>query len=47
METASPMPRRKQIALIAHDNRKSDLLDWARFNRGTLAEHELQPVTSG
>ncbi len=32
---------RKRIALIAHDNRKLDLLDWARFNRGTLMEHEL------
>ena len=32
---------RKQIALIAHDNRKLDLLDWARFNRDTLAEHDL------
>ncbi len=32
---------RKQIALIAHDNRKADLLDWARFNRGTLAKHDL------
>jgi methylglyoxal synthase len=37
----SSMPRRKQIALIAHDNRKPDLLDWARFNRDTLAQHEL------
>jgi methylglyoxal synthase len=36
-----PMPRSKQIALIAHDNRKSDLLEWATFNRTTLAEHEL------
>jgi methylglyoxal synthase len=35
------MARRKQIALIAHDNRKPDLLDWARFNRDTLAKHEL------
>ena len=35
------MPRRKQIALIAHDNRKADLLAWARFNRGTLAKHDL------
>lgn len=35
------MPRRKKIALIAHDNRKSDLLEWARFNRDTLASHEL------
>jgi len=31
----------KRIALIAHDNRKADLLDWARYNRGTLAKHEL------
>ena len=36
-----PMSRRKRIALIAHDNRKDDLLEWARFNRGTLAAHEL------
>ncbi len=35
------MDDRKRIALIAHDNRKLDLLDWARFNRGTLARHEL------
>jgi methylglyoxal synthase len=32
---------RKRIALIAHDNRKSDPLDWVRFNHGTLAQHEL------
>jgi hypothetical protein len=31
----------KRIALIAHDNRKQDLLDWARYNVGTLAKHEL------
>ncbi|MCC6388441.1 MAG: methylglyoxal synthase [Dehalococcoidia bacterium] len=35
------MAERKRIALIAHDNRKLDLLDWARFNRGTLAGHDL------
>jgi methylglyoxal synthase len=38
---ASSMTRRKQIALIAHDNRKNDLLAWTRFNRDTLAKHEL------
>jgi methylglyoxal synthase len=32
---------RKRIALIAHDNRKADLLAWALFNRLTLARHEL------
>lgn len=31
----------KHIALIAHDNRKLDLLDWVRFNRETLSQHEL------
>ncbi len=31
----------KCIAMIAHDNRKQDLLDWARFNRGTLVGHDL------
>jgi methylglyoxal synthase len=35
------MPRRKHIALIAHDNLKQDMLDWARFNRDTLTKHEL------
>jgi methylglyoxal synthase len=35
------MQARKRIALIAHDNRKPDLLDWARYNRGTLAQHDL------
>ena len=35
------MSERKRIALIAHDNRKRDLLDWARYNRGTLSRHNL------
>jgi methylglyoxal synthase len=35
------MPRRKRIALIAHDNCKGEMLEWARFNRGTLSDHEL------
>ena len=34
-------PGRKKVALIAHDNRKPDMLEWARFNRGTLEAHEL------
>ena len=32
---------KKRIALVAHDNKKDDLLDWARYNRQSLAEHEL------
>jgi methylglyoxal synthase len=35
------MPRRKRIALIAHDNCKADMLEWARFNVETLRAHEL------
>jgi methylglyoxal synthase len=35
------MDARKRIALIAHDNCKDDLLDWARYNRGTLSGHDL------
>ncbi len=31
----------KRIALIAHDNRKHDLLDWVRCNRGGLMHHDL------
>jgi methylglyoxal synthase len=30
-----------KIALVAHDHKKSDLLDWARFNRHILINHEL------
>ncbi len=36
-----PMQAVKRIALIAHDNRKQDLLDWVRFNRHALAPHRL------
>ena len=38
---SAPADVRKRIALIAHDNRKQDLLDWAGYNRETLADHEL------
>ena len=32
---------RKRIALVAHDHRKADLLEWAQYNRDLLANHEL------
>ena len=35
------MQPRKRIALVAHDNKKQDLLEWARFNRETLEQHDL------
>jgi methylglyoxal synthase len=32
---------RRHIALVAHDNKKVELLDWAAFNAGTLTRHHL------
>ncbi|MCL4238594.1 MAG: methylglyoxal synthase [Anaerolineae bacterium] len=40
-QLTSTLPRRKRIALIAHDDRKQDLLEWARFNIGRLSRHEI------
>ncbi|MGD1006064.1 MAG: methylglyoxal synthase, partial [Ignavibacteriaceae bacterium] len=40
-KTIIKMKKKKKIALIAHDNRKIDLLEWAKFNRDLLAKHEL------
>ncbi len=36
---SSGTPRR--IALIAHDNKKDDLLEWAAYNVDTLMRHRL------
>jgi methylglyoxal synthase len=38
---STPSPGRKRIALIAHDNLKRAMLEWARYNQGTLSGHEL------
>jgi methylglyoxal synthase len=35
------MEHDKKIALVAHDNKKRDLLDWAKFNRDLLAHHTV------
>ena len=35
------MAPRKRIALVAHDNKKDDLMAWAKFNRETLQVHEF------
>ena len=31
----------RRIALIAHDNMKRDMLEWAAYNRHRLVEHDL------
>ena len=41
MPTTIPMGPRKHIAVVAHDNRKPDLLAWADYNKGTLSKHLL------
>ena len=40
-ESALESGPRKRIALVAHDNKKRDLLEWAKFNRDLLAKHDL------
>ncbi len=32
---------KRRIALVAHDNKKNDLMEWADFNKGTLSLHHL------
>lgn len=34
-------PRPLRIGLVAHDNKKRDLVEWARFNLRFLRRHEL------
>ena len=33
--------RNKRIALVAHDHKKRDLVEWAKFNRDLLAHHTI------
>jgi len=35
------METRKRIALVAHDNKKKEIIEWAAFNKKTLAKHRL------
>jgi methylglyoxal synthase len=41
---ASPPPAdavRRRVALVAHDNRKQDMLEWVEYNLASLAVHQL------
>lgn len=33
--------RRRRIALVAHDNKKPELLEWASVNKDVLSQHDL------
>jgi methylglyoxal synthase len=35
------MEHDKRIALVAHDNKKQDLVEWAKYNRTLLAHHTI------
>lgn len=35
------MDVQKNIALVAHDNMKKELIEWIKFNKGTLKKHFL------
>src|SRR5689334_12853121 len=40
-ENSMTMAEKKTVAIVAHDNKKQDLLAWAKFNRDALAGHRL------
>lgn len=40
-ELKKELSSRKTIALVAHDNKKKDLIEWAMYNRDSLAKHKI------
>lgn len=41
MENVRKLHVRKRIALVAHDNKKRELIEWAEYNKGVLSKHDL------
>ncbi|CAN5497739.1 methylglyoxal synthase [soil metagenome] len=41
MITTKKLNKRKRIALVAHDHKKADLVDWVQLNKVQLITHEL------
>jgi methylglyoxal synthase len=39
--TILPIPQKKRIALVAHDHKKVELVEWAQYNKTLLADHIL------
>jgi methylglyoxal synthase len=40
-ESGQAVKRRQKVGLVAHDNKKVDLVEWARYNRHVLERFEL------
>ena len=41
MDHTRKLQTTKRVALVAHDNKKKDLIDWAVYNKTVLSKHEL------
>ncbi|QJB34456.1 methylglyoxal synthase [Chitinophaga oryzae] len=41
MQTIKTLKARKRVALIAHDHKKAELIEWATYNKTVLSRHEL------
>ena len=41
MELNRTLTARKRIAMVAHDNKKKELIEWAVYNKVALSRHEL------
>lgn len=41
MQQTRKIPERKTIALVAHDHKKAELIEWAIYNKAYLARHNL------
>ncbi|MCU7550729.1 methylglyoxal synthase [Chitinophagaceae bacterium LB-8] len=41
MEETRKLSVAKRIALVAHDHKKKELIEWAEYNRNMLASHKL------
>ncbi|MFN8307241.1 MAG: methylglyoxal synthase [Ferruginibacter sp.] len=41
MNNSRKTSMRKRIALVAHDNKKSELIEWAVYNKAVLSGHDL------
>lgn len=41
MQSVKKLNARKRVALIAHDHKKPELIEWAVYNKAVLSRHEL------